>query len=58
MFCLQNLSDDMLNQIEVILEDLFLDLIDIKTNSITTNTSVLFNIGQYTYDRNKMFKTR
>lgn len=49
---LKGWSDDKLQTMEIILEDLILDLIDIDKNSIATNTSVLFNIGNCSYQRN------
>ncbi|CAH1164082.1 unnamed protein product [Phaedon cochleariae] len=46
-----------LKDIETILEDFILDIFDINMNSIATNTSVLFNIGNSIYARNKSIKT-
>ncbi|XP_057669915.1 uncharacterized protein LOC130902101 [Diorhabda carinulata] len=50
-------SSNTINEVETILNDFIFDIKDINMNSIATNTSVIFNIGNSMYARNKIIKT-
>ncbi|XP_072388513.1 uncharacterized protein [Diabrotica undecimpunctata] len=45
------------DEVKVIIEDFILDIFALGFNSIATNTSVLYNIGNSVYARNKCIKT-
>ncbi|KAG5895526.1 hypothetical protein JTB14_010670 [Gonioctena quinquepunctata] len=50
-------SKSCLKEIETLLEDFILDIVDINMDSIATNTSILYNIGNSIYARNKSIKS-